>query len=126
VSNRVRLGGASAFELIGRARECKALAEMLDAVRAGTSRVLALSGDAGIGKSALLQHLTDAASGFKVMHAIGVESEMELALPGFTNCASPYSTGSSSCQNPNELRRARPSAYRQASRPIACSSGSPC
>ncbi len=35
-------------------------------------------GDAGIGKSALLQHLVDAASGFTMVHATGVESEMEI------------------------------------------------
>src|SRR5262245_57658979 len=66
--------------LIGRARECRSLEELLDAVRAGQSRVLVLRGDVGVGKSALLQHLIDAASGFKVVHATGVESEMELPL----------------------------------------------
>jgi predicted ATPase len=40
--------------------------------------VLVVQGDAGIGKSALLQYLVDAASGFRVVHATGVESEMEL------------------------------------------------
>src|SRR3954463_10626294 len=64
--------------LIGRTRECRSLAELLDAVRRGQSRVLVVRGDAGIGKSALLQHLVGAASGFRVLHATGVESEMEL------------------------------------------------
>ena len=46
-------------------------------------------GDAGIGKSALLQHLVDAASGFTVVHATGVESEMEIPFAALHQlCAS--------------------------------------
>jgi ATP/maltotriose-dependent transcriptional regulator MalT len=79
MDGRVHLGsGASATELIGRAKECRALAELLDAARAGQSRVLVVRGDAGIGKTALLQSLIDSAQGFRVVYATGVESEMEL------------------------------------------------
>ena len=37
-----------------------------------------LQGEAGIGKTALLQHVVDAASTFTVVKATGIESEMEL------------------------------------------------
>jgi DNA-binding CsgD family transcriptional regulator/tetratricopeptide (TPR) repeat protein len=41
-----------------------------------------LLGEAGIGKTALLQHLIEAASDLRVTRAVGVESEMELAFAG--------------------------------------------
>jgi hypothetical protein len=51
--------------------------------------VLVLRGEPGVGKSALLQHLFDAASGFTVLHASGVESEMELPFAALHQlCAS--------------------------------------
>ncbi len=42
--------------------------------------MLVVRGEPGVGKTALLQHLIDAATGFTVVHATGVESEMELPL----------------------------------------------
>jgi DNA-binding CsgD family transcriptional regulator len=68
----------SASQLIGRSRESRRLEELLDAVRSGQSQVLVVRGEAGIGKSALLDHLSKAAPDFTVLHASGVESEMEL------------------------------------------------
>lgn len=47
-------------------------------MREGQSAVLVIRGEAGIGKSALLQFLVERATGFTVIHANGVESEMEL------------------------------------------------
>jgi DNA-binding CsgD family transcriptional regulator len=76
-------------ELIGRTRECRSLAQLLDAVRHGQSRVLVVRGEAGIGKSALLQHLVGAASGFRVLHATGVESEMELPFAALHQLCAP-------------------------------------
>ena len=45
----------------------------------GRGAVAVLRGEAGIGKTALLQYLIESAAGFKVVRAVGVESEMELA-----------------------------------------------
>src|SRR3954465_473700 len=69
--------------LLGRRSECEALDGLVEAVRGGKSRVLVLRGDAGIGKSALLEHLVASASaGCRVLRAAGVESEMELPFAG--------------------------------------------
>src|SRR5262249_56431480 len=51
-------------------------------VRAGQSRVLVLRGEAGVGKTALLEHLSASADGCRLARAAGVESEMELAFAG--------------------------------------------
>jgi hypothetical protein len=70
-----RLGAnPSPPELIGRVKECRALEGLLEAVRGGQSQVLVVRGDAGVGKSALLQYLVSTAAGFRVAHATGVES----------------------------------------------------
>ena len=48
-----------------------------------------MRGDAGCGKSALLRHLIDAATGFSVVHATGVESEIEVPFAALHQlCAS--------------------------------------
>jgi DNA-binding CsgD family transcriptional regulator len=65
--------------LRGRRHECGVLDGLLADVRRGQSRSLVLRGEAGIGKSALLQYLMGSATGMTVLPAVGVESEMELA-----------------------------------------------
>ncbi|HTF09918.1 MAG TPA: ATP-binding protein, partial [Asanoa sp.] len=66
--------------LLGRRPERAVFDELLDAVRSGESRALVVRGEPGIGKSALLDHLTMDASGCRVVTAAGVQSEMELAF----------------------------------------------
>ena len=68
--------------LLDRVRERDVLDRLVAGVRAGQSRVLVLRGEAGIGKSVLLGHLSAAAEGCRVARAAGVESEMELAFAG--------------------------------------------
>jgi DNA-binding CsgD family transcriptional regulator len=58
-------------------------------VRTGQSRVLVLRGEAGVGKTALLGHLTAAAEGCRIVRAAGVESEMELAFAGLHQLCAP-------------------------------------
>jgi DNA-binding CsgD family transcriptional regulator len=75
--------------LLGRADECALLDGLLDDVRGGKSRSLVLRGEAGIGKTALLEYLVASASDLKVVRAVGVESEMELAYASLHQlCAS--------------------------------------
>jgi DNA-binding CsgD family transcriptional regulator len=76
--------------LLGRRRERATLDELMASVRAGPSRALVLRGEAGVGKSALLAHLTTLASGCAVARATGVESEMELAFAGLQQLCAPF------------------------------------
>jgi DNA-binding CsgD family transcriptional regulator len=76
--------------LRGRPRECEVLDDLLASVRTGQSRALVLRGEAGIGKTALLEHLDSSASGFRVARAAGVESEMELAHAGLHQLCAPF------------------------------------
>ena len=62
-------------------------------VRAGQSGVLVLRGEAGIGKTALLEHLSGAAEGCRIVRAAGVESEMELAFAGLHALCGPMLGG---------------------------------
>jgi DNA-binding CsgD family transcriptional regulator len=82
-----RLGKAG--ELRGRRREWEVLDRLLLSVRAGESRVLVVRGEPGAGKTALLDHLSEHASGCRVAHAAGVESEMELVYAGLHQLLTP-------------------------------------
>jgi DNA-binding CsgD family transcriptional regulator len=75
--------------LHGRRVEREALERLLEAVRGGQSRVLVVSGEPGVGKTALLQSAIGSASGFRVMRAVGVESEMELAFAALQQLCAP-------------------------------------
>ena len=79
----------SSSGLLDRDSERDMLERLLAGVRAGQSRVLVLRGDAGVGKTALLQHLTAAAEGCRVARTAGVESEMELAFAGLHALCAP-------------------------------------
>ena len=68
--------------LLGRVGERDALERLVAGVCAGQSRVLVLRGEAGVGKTVLLGHLSTAAEGCRIARAVGVESEMELAFAG--------------------------------------------
>ena len=76
--------------LLGRRRECETLSGLVAAAKAGRSQVLVLRGEAGIGKTALLEFLLERAAGCRVGRAAGVESEMELAFAGLHQLCGPY------------------------------------
>ncbi|HEX7145715.1 MAG TPA: AAA family ATPase [Gaiellaceae bacterium] len=66
--------------LRGRDAECAVLDVLLDAARRGESRTVVLRGEAGVGKTALLDYAIGSAQDFRVLRSVGVESEMELAF----------------------------------------------
>ena len=68
--------------LYGRDAERSAVTALLDAARDSRSGVLVLRGQAGAGKSALLQDAVEQASDLQVLEARGIESEAELAFAG--------------------------------------------
>ena len=75
--------------LVGRAEECAALDRLLADALGGVSRVVVLRGEAGVGKSALLAHVSSKAGGWSVASAVGVESEAELAFSGLHQLCAP-------------------------------------
>ena len=74
---------------VDRRSEREALDELLGAVRAGESRALVVRGEAGVGKTALLEYLLERSSGFRVVRAAGVQLEMELAFAGLHQLCAP-------------------------------------
>ncbi len=77
------------MNLLGRADECALLDGLIRDIRRGESRSLMLRGEAGIGKSALLDYLVESASEETVVRAAGVESEMELAFASLHQLCGP-------------------------------------
>ena len=68
-----------AARLTGRDPECGVLDQLVEAVRhAGESRALVVHGEAGVGKTALLEDTRERAGDMHVLSARGVESESEL------------------------------------------------
>ncbi|GLX00254.1 LuxR family transcriptional regulator [Microtetraspora sp. NBRC 16547] len=68
--------------LHGRDGERRTVDRLLQEARTGTSGVLLIRGEPGIGKSALLDHAATTADGFTVLRGAGVESEAELPFAG--------------------------------------------
>src|SRR5215469_3821092 len=66
--------------LLGRQRERAILDGLLEDLRSGRGRALVVRGEAGVGKSALLEYVAGAAADIRVARAAGAESEMELAF----------------------------------------------
>src|SRR4051794_12235427 len=79
----------SSSGLVDRVDERDVLERLLSGVRTGHSRVLVVRGEAGVGKTALLRHLSDAARGCRIARAAGVESEMELPFAGLHALCAP-------------------------------------
>ena len=80
---------APGWRLLGRRSERAALDRLVSAVRAGESQALVVRGEAGVGKSALLEYVAAQAAGCRIVRAIGVEAEMELAFAGLQQLCAP-------------------------------------
>jgi DNA-binding CsgD family transcriptional regulator len=64
--------------LLGREQERRAIGQALAQARSGTSAVLALTGEPGIGKTALLDYAAGQAGGMRLLRARGIESEAQI------------------------------------------------
>ena len=75
--------------LVDRHAECRVLDRLIEAVRGGESRALVVSGEAGVGKSALLEYLAGQAAGCRLARIAGVQSEMELPFAALHQLCAP-------------------------------------
>src|SRR5207248_6441971 len=69
---------------------CATLDRLLADARTGRGQVLVLRGEAGIGKTALLEYAREAASAFRIARAAGVESEQVMAYAGLHQLCAPF------------------------------------
>jgi hypothetical protein len=76
--------------MFGRQSELAVLDGLVAGARAGQSQVLVLRGEAGIGKTALLEYLETRAVGCHIVRLAGVEAEMELAYAGLHQLCAPF------------------------------------
>ena len=77
---------------IDRAAECGEPDSFLQALCRGESRSLVLRGEAGVGKSALLEYLTGRAADRRIISIRVLQSEMELMEVFSVGCAIVYRT----------------------------------
>jgi DNA-binding CsgD family transcriptional regulator len=75
--------------LLDRRSECEELDRLVADLRAGRSRALVVSGDVGIGKTALLNYAVNLAGGHRTIRAGGVEAERELAFAALHQLCAP-------------------------------------
>ena len=80
---------AESQRLYGRVTECRTLRTLLSTARSGASQVLVFRGEAGVGKTALIEYLTEQAAGFRTARVAGVESDIELAFAGLQQLCAP-------------------------------------
>ncbi|MGH3231798.1 MAG: helix-turn-helix transcriptional regulator [Streptosporangiaceae bacterium] len=64
--------------LYGRGEQLAAIGRLLEGMRSGRAGALVLRGEAGIGKTALLDAAVEQAAGARVLRVTGVEAEVEL------------------------------------------------
>lgn len=101
--------------LYGRVAELSRLRKLLESARVGHSTVVVLRGEAGVGKTALIEELLSTASGVRVLRTAGVESDMELPFAGLHRLMSPLAAGVEALPDPQ--RRAVDTAFGQVSGP---------
>ncbi|KAA0113696.1 AAA family ATPase [Mycolicibacterium sp. P9-22] len=75
--------------LRGRERDRAVLDDLTAQARSGSSQVLVLRGEAGVGKTALLDYVSEQAIGFSSMRLAGVQEDMELAFAGLQQLCMP-------------------------------------
>jgi DNA-binding CsgD family transcriptional regulator len=94
------VGRAPAFR--GRDHERAALDQLLGRVREGESAVLVMRGEAGIGKTALMQYCARQAAGCRVAQIAGVESELEMPFAALHQLCEPMLSGIDALPEPQQ------------------------
>ena len=84
-----RVMGGQAVALRGRRSECAVFDGLLAGMRTEQSGVLVVRGEAGVGKTALLEYAVESASDVRVLRAAGVESEMEVPFAALHQLCAP-------------------------------------
>jgi DNA-binding CsgD family transcriptional regulator len=77
-------------QMVGRHAEREAIGRLLVSVRDGFSGVLVLTGDAGVGKSRLLEYAAESAQDLTVVRLVGVEAETRLGYGALHRLLRPY------------------------------------
>jgi predicted ATPase len=75
--------------LVGREPDCARIDELLERAQRGRSGALVIRGEAGMGKTALLEYAAERAQGMTVVRALGVEYEAELQFSGLLELLRP-------------------------------------
>ena len=86
------LGAAARLErwqLLGRRRERDLLDRLLEGAGSGDGGVLLIHGEAGVGKTVLLEYAVETAQAFRILRTAGVEAEMELPFAALQQLCSP-------------------------------------
>jgi len=86
--------------LLDRLTERAALGGLLEAARGGRSAALVVHGEAGVGKTALLEDAIASAAGMRIARVAGIESEMELAYAALQQLCAPMRGGLDRLPNP--------------------------
>jgi hypothetical protein len=81
---------SSGERLFGREREREVLDRLLAGIHDGRGGVLVMHGEAGVGKTALLEHAVEAAPECRIARTFGVEAEMELPFAAVQQLCSPF------------------------------------
>src|SRR5688572_13887570 len=76
--------------MVGRARESAQVGSLLSGARDGTGGSLVIRGEAGMGKTALIDHAAELADGLRLLRGVGIESEIEVPFAGLHLLLHPY------------------------------------
>ena len=88
------------ISLVGRESEQAEIGRLVERARAGLSGVLVVRGEAGIGKTCLLDAVAAAATDFDVVRLVGIESEMRLGFAALHQVLTPLLDGIDSLPPP--------------------------
>ncbi len=83
-------GEAHGLRLFGRRSERETLDRLIASALSGHSQVLVLRGEAGTGKTSLLDYLVQRTASWRIARIAGAEPEMELAFAGLHQLCAPF------------------------------------